>query len=72
MKPFSVLLAALTLLTTAAGCAGTGGASSASRSLNSPEGTEVGTSFPGVNQPTTTTEAARSNNAADNVPNSRR
>ena len=54
------------------GCATNSAKPSAARSPNSPPGTEVGTSFPGVNQPTTTTEAAASNNATANVPNSRR
>ena len=70
MKLLPAFLATLALL--AAGYAGGSGKSSANPSPNIPAGTQVGTSYPGVNQPTTTTEAARSDSATDNVPNSRR
>ena len=55
-----------------AGCASDTGNASASRSANSPAGTDVGTSNPTVNQPTTTTRTGRANSATDDVPNSRR
>ncbi len=56
-----------------AGCVGsTASSSSTTRSPNSPAGTDVGTSNPSVNQPTTTTQTGRANSASDDVPNSRR
>ena len=70
MKALPALLAACILLT--AGCAGSAEPSATPRSPNSPAGTDVGTSNPGVNQPTTTTQTGRANSAADDIPNSRR
>ncbi len=55
-----------------AGCARDSGRPAASASPNSPGGTDVGTSFPGVNQPTTTTTATRSDNPTPEQPNTRR
>ena len=70
MQLFLVFLGVFAMLI--AGCAGDSGRPTASASPNSPAGTNVGTSFPGVNQPTTTTTATRSDNPTPEQPNSRR
>ena len=70
MKPFPVWLGVFALFL--AGCVGGTGQPMAGPSANSPAGTDVGTSFPGVNQPTTTTTATRSDNPTPEQPNSRR
>ena len=66
-----LVLASSTLLIT--GCANKNfGPYDPSHSVNSPPGTDVGTSNPGVNQPTTTTTATRADNPTPETPNSKR
>ncbi len=74
MRPRSIFMKApaVFLIAFALAVAGCAGRPAALLSPNSPAGTDVGTSFPGVNQPTTTTTATRSDNPAPEQPNSRR
>ena len=63
MKSLSLFAAAALLL---CGCAADSGRPVAGQGETSPPGTNVGTSNPGINQPTTSTTATRSDDTGSN------